>query len=1185
MGGSYHSRLKIVSRIGAWRHLVLKLRLLGNVSLESSSGSFPGPATQSRQLALLALLAMADDAGLSRDKIQASLWPESSKESARHSLSDALYRLRRAMGKDCILAQGESLRLNPHVVSVDVHDFQEALRRRDLSDAAEAYRGPFMDGFHLSGSAGFEDWREEEARSLRWSFETVLEELAKEAEGRGRNEEAAGYWARLSTHDPLNTRFRIGWMRTLAASGDPGNALQIGEEHVRRLKEELGAESPPELRAAMDRLRGGESAHPHPRPQHAVAEGPTGLPFEDEGLTHRPVTRQAFVGRHAELERLRGFLDRALQGEGGVVFVTGEAGTGKTALASEFSREAAEDVPGLGVVAGNGNAHTSSGDPYLPFREVLGLLTGDVQHRFAGGSLSREHALRLWGMIPISVGALLEVGPDLIDTFVDRGRLQTRVSTWERHAQPFSRSLSKRLECLRGRWQQPIQAALHHQFARTVLSVARARPLLLVLDDIQWADSGSIELLFHLGRQLDGGRVLILGLYRPSEVAAGRNGARHPLEPVVNELRRTFGDLEIRLGETGERALMEALLDMEPNALGREFRDTLFLQTQGHALFTVEAIRAMKDQGLLVKGARGQWTTQGPLSWERTPARVDAVIAERIGRLPKHLQRVLSVAAVDGELFCLEAVAAVLGRTPDESLWAMMDELESVHGLTQVHDVQRVGQSLRTLCRFRHILFQRFLYDRMAEGERVRIHRTLGEALESLHGEKRVDIAVQLARHFMEAGLPEKALLYQEMSGLRARDVGAFRAAASHFEAALKTVANLPPGTERNQRELELWLELAWARTQGALGGQEEASSRAHELAARVGSREQRFWSVVQKYWTFAHYKGDNRLGRELTREALLLARESGDESLTAHGLMVMATNAQLRGDFPPALRAFEEVARVYDPARHRNERYAAAHDPGVLAIGDIGLTLWFLGYPDQARARCREALEMARAVPSGSTVLIAYLYLGWALLWRRDFREARTAFEAARQGAEEMGLISYFSHFADIYSGWCAAQEGEIATGVELLQRGMDRQREVGWRVWLSYGNALLADVLRVVGRPEEGLALWKEAFGTVQDMEELQHEAELLRIKGDLLMALPEPQPVEAEKAFREAIRVARRQDARSYELRATTCLARLLRSLGRGSDGQLMLRRVFDWFTEGFDTLDLVEAKTLLTELEGG
>jgi DNA-binding SARP family transcriptional activator len=1162
---------------------VLRLRLLGHVSLETPSGPISGQATQRRQLALLALLGAGDEGGLSRDKVQALLWPESATESARHSLADAVYRLRKTLGRACVLAEGESLKLNPDLFDVDVRRFRAALARREVQDAVRVYRGPFLDGFHLLGSHGFEEWREEQARSLARGFEKALQELAERAGSQGRHEEAAELWARLSAHDPLNTRFRVGWMWALAAIGDPGNALQVVEEHIRRLQEELGAEPPSELQALFEDLKSGRGVGRGSAPPGHRTGSRTLLPMGAVGPGRRPVSRPVFVGRQVELTRLRGFLDRALNGEGRVAFVTGESGTGKTALAGEFAREAAEAVTDLAVATGSGNAYTSAGDPYLPFREILGLLTGDVQDRLAGGSLHRDHALRLWDLIPISVAALLEVGTDLIGTLVHRERLQARVTDWAVHGSLSPGSLAQRLESLHNPWQQPVQGALIHQFASTILKISGARPLLLILDDIQWADSGSIDLLFQLGRQVKGSRVLILGLFRPSEVAAGRHGARHPLEPVVNELRRTYGDVEVCLEEAGERSLVEALLDSEPNVLGKEFRDTLFRQTQGHALFTVELIRAMKDQGLLVKDEEGQWTTRGPLRRNLLPAKVEAVIAERVGRLPRELQRALFVASVDGEHFCLEAVAKVLGFKEGDSVWVMADELEKVHGLIEIQDVRREGEGIRSYCRFGHILFQRFLYNRMSEGERANTHRLLGEALEILHGEGRGEISLQLARHFSEAGLPGRALSYQEISGTRARDMGAFTEAAAHFEAALETVRGLPAGGERDGRELELWLNLAWARTQGALGGQEEATNRAHHLAIRVGSTEQRFWSVVQRYWTYAHYRGDKRMGRELTRAALSLAEETGDESLVVHASALVATNAQLRGDFSAALDAFQKVARVYDPARHRNRRYAAAHDPGVLAIGDIGLTLWFLGYPDQARDRCEEAIDLAGEVPSGSTLLFAHMYLGWVLLWRRDYRESRKAFRAARQKAEELGLLSYVSNFADIYSGWCAAREGDVARGMELLARGVDGQRAVGWNAWLSYANALLADTLRMDGRPEEGLILWEEAHRIAPATEELQHEAELLRIKGDLLLALPEPRPHEAEEAFREAVRVARAQESKSYELRATTSLARLLQGTGRRTEAQPILRGVYDWFEEGFDTLDLLEAHELLKEIE--
>jgi len=234
------------------------LNLFGGVRLDGPSGPVSGHAGQRRQLALLALLATAGPGGLGREKVQALLWPESPTDAARHSLANALYRLRTTLGEDCIEAGRDILRLNPAVVRTDVGDFEALLDQGEMEKALELYRGPFLDGFHLKGSSEFEDWRSALALRLGRQFEETLEKLAVRAEGERDWKRAIGLWERLSAHDPLNTRLALGQMRCMAASGDPGNAIQAGEEHSRLLQEELDADAPPELTAFLESLRTGE---------------------------------------------------------------------------------------------------------------------------------------------------------------------------------------------------------------------------------------------------------------------------------------------------------------------------------------------------------------------------------------------------------------------------------------------------------------------------------------------------------------------------------------------------------------------------------------------------------------------------------------------------------------------------------------------------------------------------------------------------------------------------------------------------------------------------------------------------------------------------------------------------------------------------------------------------------------
>jgi predicted ATPase len=277
-----------------------------------------------------------------------------------------------------------------------------------------------------------------------------------------------------------------------------------------------------------------------------------------------------------------------------------------------------------------------------------------------------------------------------------------------------------------------------------------------------------------------------------------------------------------------------------------------------------------------------------------------------------------------------------------------------------------------------------------------------------------------------------------------------------------------------------------------------------------------------------------------------------------------------------------EELDSIYDPGIHRDERFAAYFDPGPTVLGLMGETLWFLGYPDQALARCEEAVTLARDLKSPATLINMQMYLAFLFVWRRDLRSTIQTFEVVRAEAEEAS-VGWVYPVMDILGGWCTAHRGQVSEGIESIQRGLATWKAIGWGAWVSYGNALLADALRLAGRANEGMELWELAHRTVEPSEELQQEAEMLRIKGELYLALLEAEPENAEDAFRQAIEVARGQEARSHELRATVSLASHLRDTGRSREAREMLAEIYGWFTEGFDTADLKEAKAFLTELE--
>jgi oligopeptide transport system substrate-binding protein len=507
--------------------------------------------------------------------------------------------------------------------------------------------------------------------------------------------------------------------------------------------------------------------------------------------------QKLFVAREQELERLDRFLEQTTAGQGQVAFVSGGPGRGKTALLQAFTRRAMAHHPDLLVASGQCNAFTGSGDPYLPFMDVLAMLTGDVQSRWAAGAISTSQARRAWSALPEVIEALIENGPNLVDVFIRSHPLLDRAGI----AAPDAHWLIELRELSEGNLRSSTdwdQTSLFSQVEQVLRAVSRGHPLLLTLDDLQWADAASMNLLFHLGRRLGRDRVMILGDFRPEEVAVGRDGKRHPLEKVLAEFKRQYGKVLIELGEekAGDLAFIDAYLDSEPNHFPGEFREALFAHTEGHPLFTIELLRDLRERGVLIQDNFGCWIVGTELNWNVLPSKVEGVIGERIGRLEKELRDILAVASVEGESFTAQVVARAQKMQELDLLRRLNRDLDQHHRLIWEQGLQTVADRQLNQYRFRHSLFRQHLYNGLPVGERGLLHAEVGEALESFYEKQSNEIASQLAWHFSEAGEKEKAIDYHLLAGDQARRVYAYEEAVEHYE---KSVAYLKLGENHNQ--------------------------------------------------------------------------------------------------------------------------------------------------------------------------------------------------------------------------------------------------------------------------------------------------------------------------------------------------------------------------------------------------
>jgi DNA-binding SARP family transcriptional activator len=1013
----------------------LKLFVLGQPRLERDGE--PIELNLRKALALLVYLAVSGRSH-SRDVLATLLWPESDGREGRARLRRNLHRLTQAIGDDTLDSTPEAIRLVSHTdLWLDSATFRQhataglpaptdllAPQRLAHLDAAVAlYTNDFLAGFTLPDSPAFDEWQFFQRESLRQLYGQVLEQLMQAYRSQQAWAQAIAYarqWVALDgLHEPAHRA--LIWL--YAWAGQHTAALRQYQECVRLLDAELGAVPEDETTALYEGIRTRQLGVPE-----AADRPPPAPPLATESQLHqRQVAAQleairvggpsedivpeqrgqghaeghVFVAREQELNWLDGLLDAALEGQHGVAFVVGEAGQGKTALLRTFARSSQAAHPDLIVTWGSCNAYTGIGDPYLPFRETLELLTGNVEVDALAGQLGRDHANRLWHTLPAAAQALVDVGPDLLDTFVPTRGLLRRATAHAGGDVAWVHQLQELMSRRVIRPTDPRQQDLFEQYARVMQNLARRSALLLILDDLQWADRGSTDLLLHLGRRLKGCRVLIVGAYRPADVAIGRGSERHPLERVVGELQRDFGEIRLDLGHAEGRAFVDSLLDSEPNQLNEAFRAALYQQTGGHPLFTIELLRDLQERGELARDAAGCWTASPHLHWTRLPARVEGAIGERVSRLDARLRELLLVASVEGEEFTAEVIARVVGADEHEIVRQLSRELDQTHHLVRALGVRRDDGVRLSRYRFQHILIQRYLYHSLDSVERPYQHEAVGHALEMLYGTRAAEIAAQLAWHFEAAQMPAKASIYIDQAGDQARRSAALAEAVHYYQMALDVwPASDLTGRAKVLRKLG---ECQWmsGHLQDALAPFEACYALYESLGDREGAGGvQRL--LGRLYWE----KGDRERTLRHYYQALALL-EQGPESVE------LARTISSISEMHMIYSAYDEALTWGQRALSMAERLAAEHVV-VQTLVNLGSTYYATGDAERGQAMLRRSWQRAVELNLPHDACRAAYNLGICLTDLGLPAEARAVVEELRTYAVRM-QIPLFAGMASI--------------------------------------------------------------------------------------------------------------------------------------------------------------------------
>jgi predicted ATPase len=440
-----------------------------------------------------------------------------------------------------------------------------------------------------------------------------------------------------------------------------------------------------------------------------------------------------------------------------------------------------------------------------------------------------------------------------------------------------------------------------------------------------------------------------------------------------------------------------------------------------------------------------------------------------------------------------------------------------------------------------------------------------------------------LAQHFTEAGQNARAITYWQRAGERALQRSANLEAISHLTKGLEVLETLPNSPERLQHELDLQITLGRALTVTKGYAAPEvghAYARARELCQQVGETPQLF-PVLRGLWNFYLIRTELRTARELAEQLLNLAQRTQDPALLQQAHSALAGALVHLGEFAAAQAHLQQGLTLYDPPQHRALPLRLEIDLGVFFLAYMTRPLWLLGYPDQAIRRSHEALTLAQELAHPFSLAYALAFAAWVHQFRREGQATHARAEALCALAKEQGF-AFLLATGTMHRGWALAEQGQSVEGMVQICEGLAAYRATGAEVDRTYFLALLAEAYGQGKQDDKGLTVLEEALALTDRQASVIWEAELHRLKGELLLARSVENQVEAEACFHEALAIARRQEAKALELRAAMSLARLWRQQGKATDARDVLAPAYHWFTEGFGTPDLQQAKALLEEL---
>ena len=835
------------------------------------------------------------------------------------------------------------------------------------------------------------------------------------------------------------------------------------------------------------------------------------------------------VGREEEIALLLRRWQQAKEGEGQVVLVGGEPGIGKSRLTRVLrERLGQERYLVLRYQCSPYNLNSALYPAIEQFERAAGFTREDTPEQ----KLDKMQALLAGSEQQVAEAAPLFAA--LLSLPVDR-------------YPPLNLSPQKQKE-------KTLEA-----LAGQIEALAKQEPVLMIYEDVHWLDATSQEVLDLLVPRLRELPVLMIVTYRP-EYSPRWTDQAHVTLLSLNRLGRRQG-AELVAKVTGGKALPQEVLDQ------------IVAHTDGVPLFIEELTKSVLESKLL-RAQGDRYMLDGPLPALAIPTTLRDSLIARLDRLAP-VREVAQIGACIGREFSYELLA-VLSPLKDARLE------EALEQLTKTGLVFRRGTPPDATYTFKHALVQDAAYDSLLKSKRAQLHAQIAEALERGFPQRVANEPELVAHHYTAADMPKQAVPYWQRAAERALARSAPTEAIAHCRKGLQVLAALPETPERTRSELGLQLGLGSGLVQvkgWAAPDAEQAYLRAQTLCQEVDDPSLLIPTLFG-LGGFFNVSGQHRVSRDLARRALAVAERAGDAAATVHALYFVGDTSFWNGDLMTSRSSLERSLDLYNVERDRSNLRFHGFDSRVNALNYLAHPLWFMGYPDQAGARIREALTFAERLSQPFGLALAEVHD----CFLRSFTREWSALEAAARTLRTLSAEQSFGLllvWADTFIAITVGQRGRWAEGLEQIEQGLVALRNLGTEMIYPEFLAFVAEAHLHLQRPAEGFRTIADMRATIERGGERIFEPEAHRLEGELFL-LDRPDPARAQACFLRGIDVARELRAKSSELRCAASLACLWRDQGKHKQAHDLLAPIYGWFTEGFDTPDLTQAKALLDEL---